>query len=453
MDKLVPQERLELVKNPDYWDQKRIPKHDRLVLIPMPEATTRVAALLSGQVDFIEAPAPDTIPRLQNSGMQIVTNGYPHNWSYQLNFVDGPFKDIRVRKAANLALNRADMKALLGGYMIESTGNILPSTPYYGKPSFKIGYHPEQATALLKEADCYPCEITLAISTSGSGQMQPLPMNELVKAQLDAVGFKTHLDVMDWNALLDLARDLLTNVGLDPDQFAPRYPHELSGGQKQRVNIARALALGPRLVILDEAVSALDKSVEAQVLNLLMDLKQQLNLTYIFISHDLNVVQFVSDRVLVMYLGQIVEVGPVDAIYTAPKHPYTRALLDSRLSMDPEVRIDEPPLTGDPPNPISPPSGCRFRTRCSHAQDICAREAPVLPSGLHPADHGAACHLYNPASSHTEASPAPSPIDPGRLIPLVRPTATRIAVAPQAVASNVFQPLALDVHFTSPVPV
>jgi peptide/nickel transport system ATP-binding protein len=244
-----------------------------------------------------------------------------------------------------------------------------------------------------------------------------------------------------------LARDLLTHVGLDPDQFAPRYPHELSGGQKQRVNIARALALGPRLVILDEAVSALDKSVEAQVLNLLMDLKQQLNLTYIFISHDLNVVQFVSDRVLVMYLGQIVEVGPVDAIYTAPKHPYTRALLDSRLSMDPEVRIDEPPLTGDPPNPISPPSGCRFRTRCSHAQDICARETPVLPSGLHPADHGAACHLYNPASGHTEASPAPSQIDPGRLIPLVRPTATRIAVAPQAVASNVFQPLALvEVH-------
>lgn len=206
IDKFVPQERLELVKNPDYWDKSRIPKHDRLVLIPMPEATTRVAALLSGQVDFIEAPAPDTIPRLQSSGMQVVTNGYPHNWSYQLNFVDGPFKDVRVRKAANLALNREDMKALLGGYMIESTGNILPSTPYYGNPSFKISYDPETATALLKEAGCYPCEITLAISTSGSGQMQPLPMNELVKAQLDAVGFKTKLDVMDWNALLDVAR-------------------------------------------------------------------------------------------------------------------------------------------------------------------------------------------------------------------------------------------------------
>lgn len=165
-----------------------------------------------------------------------------------------------------------------------------------------------------------------------------------------------------------MARDLLRKVGLDPDLFAPRYPHELSGGQKQRVNIARALALEPRLVILDEAVSALDKSVEAQVLNLLMDLKRQLNLTYMFISHDLDVVQFISDRVLVMYLGQVVEIGPVDAIYKAPKHPYTRALLASCLSMDPDVRIDEPPLSGDPPNPISPPSGCRFRTRCPHTQ-------------------------------------------------------------------------------------
>jgi peptide/nickel transport system substrate-binding protein len=204
--KLVPQERLELVKNPDYWDKARVPKHDRLVLIPMPEATTRAAALLADQVDFIEAPSPDTIPRLQSAGMQIITNGYPHNWAYQLNFVNGPFKDIRVRKAANLALNRADMKELLGGYMIESYSNVLPSTPYYGHPSFEITYNPAKATALLKEAGCYPCKITLAISTSGSGQMQPLPMNELVKAQLEAAGFQVKLDVMDWNALLDVAR-------------------------------------------------------------------------------------------------------------------------------------------------------------------------------------------------------------------------------------------------------
>jgi len=205
-DKLVPQERLELVKNEEYWDADRIPKHDRLVLIPMPEATTRAAALLSGEVDFIEAPSPDTIPRLESAGMEIVTAPYPHNWSYQLNFVDGPFKDVKVRQAANYALNREETKALLGGYMIEGYTNIPPSTPYHGTPSVKYEYDPEKATALLKEAGCYPCEITLAISTSGSGQMQPLPMNELVKTHLDAAGFETNLDVMDWNALLDVGR-------------------------------------------------------------------------------------------------------------------------------------------------------------------------------------------------------------------------------------------------------
>src|SRR4029434_10731096 len=149
----------------------------------------------------------------------------------------------------------------------------------------------------------------------------------------DSVAFGPFIQGRKKPEARDLARDMLSKVGLDPELFGPRYPHELSGGQKQRVNIARALALGPRLVILDEAVSALDKSVEAQVLNLLMELKQQLHLTYLFISHDLNVVQFISDRVLVMYLGQIVEIGPVEAIYTAPQHPYTRALLASRLSM------------------------------------------------------------------------------------------------------------------------
>lgn len=205
-DTLVPQERLELVKNEGYWDESRIPKHDRLVLIPMPEATTRAAALLSGQVDFVEAPSPDTIPRLESSGMQIITASYPHNWSYQLNFVDGPFKDVKVRQAANYAINREEVKALLGGYMLEGYTNVPPSTPYHGTPDVKYEYDPEKAKALLEEAGCMPCEITLAISTSGSGQMQPLPMNELVKSQLDAAGFDTTLDVMDWNALLDVGR-------------------------------------------------------------------------------------------------------------------------------------------------------------------------------------------------------------------------------------------------------
>ena len=196
------------------------------------------------------------------------------------------------------------------------------------------------------------------------------------------------------------ARDLLAQVGLDPKNFADRYPHELSGGQRQRVNIARALALQPRLVILDEAVSALDKSVEAQVLNMLVDLKRELGLTYLFISHDLNVVQYLSDRVLVMYLGKIVEIGDVDAIYDRPQHPYTRALLSARPSMDPRRRTREAPIQGDPPNPIDPPSGCRFRTRCPFAEDVCAKAEPPLTQA---AAQSVACHMSAPGSGHSRA--------------------------------------------------
>jgi peptide/nickel transport system ATP-binding protein len=197
------------------------------------------------------------------------------------------------------------------------------------------------------------------------------------------------------------AHDMLDAVGLDPARFAQRYPHELSGGQRQRVNIARALALRPRLVILDESVSALDKSVEAQVLNLLADLKQRFGLTYLFISHDLNVVQHVSDRVLVMYLGQIAELGPVDAIFDAPAHPYTRALLASRPTLIPGQRRAEAPLAGDPPNPINPPSGCRFRTRCAHAEPPCADTRP--PRAAIGPGHDAACLMHLPRSGHSAA--------------------------------------------------
>src|SRR6202012_817135 len=178
------------------------------------------------------------------------------------------------------------------------------------------------------------------------------------------------------NEAKDAANDLLERVGLRPERFGSRYPHELSGGQKQRVNIARALALEPRLLILDEAVSALDKSVEAQVLNLLTDLKAEFGLTYMFISHDLNVVQYLSDRVMVMYLGKIVEIGDVDDIYDSPRHPYTKALLSAMPSMDPDRRTTGAPLSGDPPNPINPPPGCRFRPRCAFAEALCERREP-----------------------------------------------------------------------------
>ena len=196
-------------------------------------------------------------------------------------------------------------------------------------------------------------------------------------------------------------RDLLARVGLEPARFAGRYPHELSGGQRQRVNIARALALQPRLIILDEAVSALDKSVEAQVINLLMDLKKEFSLTYVFISHDLNVVRYISDRVMVMYLGQVAEIGPADALYEAAAHPYTGALLSSMPSMDPDHRTEQVPLAGDPPNPINPPSGCRFHPRCPVAAPVCSQRAPALDAIS--AKHRVRCLMYEAGSGHPRA--------------------------------------------------
>ena len=201
------------------------------------------------------------------------------------------------------------------------------------------------------------------------------------------------------------ARDLLDRVGLEPGRFAGRYAHELSGGQRQRVNIARALAVEPRLVILDEAVSALDKSVEAQVLNLLLDLKDSLQLTYVFISHDLHVVRYLSDRIMVMYLGEIVEIGPAEALFTDAQHPYTQALLTSMPSMDPAHRTLLSPLSGDPPSPIDPPSGCRFHTRCPHAETVCALSSPQMTATGQ--EHYAACLMVQPGAGHSRSPAVP----------------------------------------------
>ncbi len=218
----------------------------------------------------------------------------------------------------------------------------------------------------------------------------------------DSVAFGPQVHGVRRRDALQRTHDLLDRVGLDPARFAARYPHELSGGQLQRVNIARALAVRPRLIILDEAVSALDKSVEAQVLNLLADLKKEFGLAYVFISHDLNVVRYISDRVLVMYLGRVAELGRAEDVYAAPQHPYSAALLSSMPTGDPDRRVEKAALQGDPPNPIDLPGGCRFHTRCPLVGTMCRGTEPELARIAR--DHDVACHARIPGSGHRPES-------------------------------------------------
>ena len=210
----------------------------------------------------------------------------------------------------------------------------------------------------------------------------------------DIVGepWEIHRDVLPKKGRAAAVRDLLDRVGLNPD-FVNRYPHQFSGGQRQRIGIARALALRPEVLVCDEPVSVLDVSVQAQVINLLEDLQDEFGLSYLFIAHDLSVVRHISDRVAVMYLGSIVEIGSEDDIYEKTAHPYTQALLSAVPVLDPAVREHKKRimLTGDVPSPANPPTGCRFHTRCPYAFDRCRVEEPRLV-GAGP-DRTVACHL------------------------------------------------------------
>ena len=190
---------------------------------------------------------------------------------------------------------------------------------------------------------------------------------------------------------VERAQKLLERVGLAPEHFY-RYPHEFSGGQRQRIGIARALAVEPRFIVCDEPVSALDVSIQAQIINLLTDLKEELGLSYLFIAHDLSVVEHISDRVAVMYLGKVVEQATSEELFRNPLHPYTRALLASVPSLEPGERKKRQTLGGDVPTPLDPPAGCSFHTRCPEVMDICRSQTPVTIS--HGEGHTVSCHLY-----------------------------------------------------------
>ncbi len=206
LESYVPRERAVLARNADYWNKARIPKLDKMVLLPVPDASARVAALRSGQVDWIEAPPPDAMDSLKGAGFALVSNVYPHVWPWHFSRVEGsPWNDIRVRKAANLAVDREGMKSLLGGMMVSAKGMVPPNSPWFGKPSFDVKYDVVAAKALMAQAGYSkdkPLKVKAIISPSGSGQMQPQLMNELIQQNLAEIGIQVEFDVRDWNALL-----------------------------------------------------------------------------------------------------------------------------------------------------------------------------------------------------------------------------------------------------------
>ena len=265
--------------------------------------------------------------------------------------------------------------------------------------SLMRAYQPTDGTVLYKDRQGKTVDLT----TLSNSELKPYrrelrmifqdPHSSLNPRMtvLELIGdpMKIH-KIAQGNELEDRVADLMEKCGLRPE-FMRRYPHAFSGGQRQRIGIARALALNPRLIVADEAVSALDVSVQAQILNLLQDLQAEMDLTYIFISHDLSVVEYIADRVAVMYVGKLVELASTDELYSNPKHPYTEALLSAVPKPDPRLRSQRIVLQGDVPDPSNPPSGCYFHPRCRYAEARCSQETPELRKVSE--GHFAACHF------------------------------------------------------------
>ena len=309
---------------------------------------------------------------------------------------------VRAVDGVSFDIARGEVLGLVGesGCGKTTTGRVIlrADTPTGGEILFTRSEQDEIDLAQLDRDQLQPIwqNIQLIFQDPYSSLNPRMTLEQIVSEPL------RNYNVLEGSALRDRVAELLLLVGLRPEVMS-RYPHAFSGGQRQRIGIARALALNPQLLICDEPVSALDVSIQAQILNLLKDLQQEFNLTYLFISHDLSVVRHLCDRVAVMYVGKIVEISETDKLFTETQHPYTEALLASAPTPDPRVKRSNVPLQGEVADPSNPPTGCYFHPRCVHARERCQTEEPLLRETR--PGHWSACHFAEELELATVATP------------------------------------------------